>query len=456
MRMVKSGQWKTGVLVVAMMWSPSLVVAQGSPTPASQAQAGGVVGKVSFLKGTLQRSLAANSPSEDMRRGQDVREGDIIKTGPASRAELRMGDGSALRLGQNSQIVVGKISGPLGGLPAEVEVSAGSLWATITKAAGGEKRFAVKTNSAVAGVRGTVFQTTVGPDGTTYVVVHEGAVLVDNSPILAKLAGGGGATKQETLQPGFGVAIDASGNLVGPLPVAQIMDMMIQRAGLEADFFNWNQAQDAAPPSTEAQGATPTEGEAAAPKENTANLKVGDDVNRLSPPQMVNRSDQMLQEMNASLRNALDLISAARREKDIVRLNCLNERVTQMKGVLKVATDAHVALQEQAATGDTESARVSYTKVALGRDRVATLRVQAQNCVGAESYYGGDTEVVTTINPNLAGGDPFFGDRGPGLPPPQADFADQRPGVDNTSPDTPTPPPPTSSFGGSGEVGAGG
>lgn len=93
-----------------------------------------------------------------------------------------------------------------------------------------------------------------------------------------------------------------------------------------------------------------------------------------------------------------------------------------------------------------DGARTQYTKVVTAQERVSQLRVQAQNCVGAESYYGGDTEVVTDINPALAGGDPFFGDRPVGTTPVD-DYSNgpKTPG-DNTNPDTPPPPPPASAF----------
>ncbi|MEW5853935.1 MAG: hypothetical protein AB2A00_34490, partial [Myxococcota bacterium] len=88
---------------------------------------------------------------------------------------------------------------------------------------------------------------------------------------------------------------------------------------------------------------------------------------------------------------------------------------------------------------DADAARTSYAKVVLAKERIATLRVQAQNCVGAESYYGGETEVLTDVDPELAGGDPFFGDRGT-LDNPRDDNANKKDNADNTSSETPEIP----------------
>ena len=238
---------------------------------------------------------------------------------------------------------------------------------------------------------------------------------------------------------GKGNAVLADGTVLDATDIKDILAKADAITGSDWGAFNTERdnAKDEAAPAD-----APKEG--AAPKED--GLKVREDISKMSPQEMSSKADQALTEMRASLRSAVDLVAQARKQKDIVRLNCLNERVTQMKGVLKVAEDAAVVLQESAGAGDVDGARTQYTKVAMAQERVSQLRVQAQNCVGAESYYGGDTEVVTDINQALAGGDPFFGDRPVGVNPVDDYSNGPKSPIDNTSPDVPPPPPPTSSF----------
>ena len=204
------------------------------------------------------------------------------------------------------------------------------------------------------------------------------------------------------------------------------------------------------PGPTAPQGAAPTAPQspaAAAPdKAGSGDLKLGDEAATLAPGVMLKANEEALKEMRDGLKAALAVLSEARGKKDIVLLNCVNERISLIKGVLAVAEKSGLALQEQTAVGQVDGARVSYTQVMLARERIKTLKVQAQNCVGSESYYGGETEVVTDINPEIAGGDPFFGDRGV-LDNPRNDYADGPNSTnDNTNPETPTPPPPSSVF----------
>lgn len=396
---------------------------------AGGAWAAGVAGKTTYVKGQVQKGPTVAGPFATLKRGQRVGEHEVIKTGPESRVELTFSDGSRLRLPSNSTMQLGPARGAQAGIPSEVRLSAGSLWAQITKALGGDAKFAVKTNNAVAGVRGTVLQVFTAPDGSTITVVYEGQVAVTNAV----------GALEKVVDSGKGNVVLPDGTVLDPEDMQALLDKAA--AMLEPDWMNWNQQRDGEPPELVEDDKAP--GAEAGQDEG---LKVKDDISKLSGKEMQQKADGMLTEMRASLRSSLDLIAQARRQKDVVRLNCLNDRVTPMKGVLKVAEDAAQGLQEQAASGDLEAARGSYTKIALARERIATLRVQAQNCVGAESYYGGDTEVTTDVNPQLAGGDPFFGDRAPGSDA-TGDFADGPKDVgDNTSTETPPPPPPTSSF----------
>jgi hypothetical protein len=361
---------------------------------------GGVVGKVTVVRGTAQRSSSLEGPYEDLRRALEVRENDVVRTAADSRVELRLGDGSAIRLGPSAQMLLGKATGALSTAPSEVTLRSGALWAKMAKAVDGQPSFLVKTASAVAGVRGTTFVVFI-IGGNTVVSVTEGAVAVNNGPALANLAGAAAApTPNETLcNAGLATTVSADGAVAEPAAWADVIK--------GADKLLVDSLSDG---TWEAAAAEGTESGPAEDGSDTGELKVRSDADNLSPQQMVGQSERKLAEMRSSLRTALELIAAARAQRDIVKLNCLNERVTQLKGVLKVAEDAHTSLVDQAAQGDVEGSRGSFTRVSMAHDRIKNLRVQAQNCVGADSYYGGNTEVITDVNPQLAGADPFFSD----------------------------------------------
>ena len=84
-------------------------------------------------------------------------------------------------------------------------------------------------------------------------------------------------------------------------------------------------------------------------------------------------------------RSAEDLAWMRAALKDVVKLNCVNERLTQMRAFLKVAEQAERARAEAAARRD-PSADVEFAKVDVARTRVETLRAESEKCAGLVAY----------------------------------------------------------------------
>ncbi len=157
-----------------------LAVGQAEAEPAP-------VGTVTYLKGEASRA-AKGANFAPLHEKAKVAQGDRLKTGPASRLEATLADGSKLRLGAGSELslenlVVGKKREAKKRVTAKLLV--GRVWASVTKLFGTDSNFEVKTENAVAGVRGTRFSATRSADGETSVRVYSGQVLVSNKPIYA-------------------------------------------------------------------------------------------------------------------------------------------------------------------------------------------------------------------------------------------------------------------------------
>ncbi|MBN2361438.1 MAG: hypothetical protein JXR83_18450 [Deltaproteobacteria bacterium] len=138
-------------------------------------------------------------------------------------------------------------------------------------------------------------------------------------------------------------------------------------------------------------------------------LRLSESIN-LKPEEMLKEAQKYLEEMRQALARALEVLTKARESKDVIRLNCVNEKLTPMKGILKIAEDAFIGLQENIATGNREAAGYEYSKIKISHEKISTLLVQAINCVGAEATYSGDTELSVDIDDEIAGGDPYYGD----------------------------------------------
>src|SRR5690349_17299605 len=83
---------------------------------------------------------------------------------------------------------------------------------------------------------------------------------------------------------------------------------------------------------------TPAELEAQTPMEDPANAVPQD--------RYVDTAQASVASMRATLSKGLDRLKKARDAQDAVELVCVNEKVTTMKGILRVAEGAVVALEE--------------------------------------------------------------------------------------------------------------
>jgi len=141
-------------------------------------------GTVTFLAGDATRT-APGGQAERLAVGKPVLQGDVLETEKRTRLEVKLGDGSVLRLGPSSKVEVAAAA--FGKTVEDRNVSAkllvGKVWANVAKAVGGEQRFEVKTENAVAGVRGTTFRVDAATDKSVVVKVYSGTVAVASGAI---------------------------------------------------------------------------------------------------------------------------------------------------------------------------------------------------------------------------------------------------------------------------------
>jgi hypothetical protein len=119
--------------------------------------------------------------------------------------------------------------------------------------------------------------------------------------------------------------------------------------------------------------------------------------------------------MRQVLKDVLGKLEEARNTKDVVKLNCVNEKLTQIKGFLRVSEQADVALQESVAKRESSSAEHEFMKVTIARQKVEQLRAEAEECIGQLAFRTDEQAVVEVEVPEgLPSDDPTKA-----VPPPQ-------------------------------------
>ena len=134
-------------------------------------------------------------------------------------------------------------------------------------------------------------------------------------------------------------------------------------------------------------------------------------------------SAEHIARMKTSLKQVLGRVEEARNEKDVVKLNCVNEKLTQIKALLKVAEQADIALHEAISNRD-PGAESEFAKIGIARTKVEGLRGESEQCIGQLAYVVDEKTTVEVQQPALPDGEDDEARarerrrRGPPFPPP--------------------------------------
>ncbi len=87
------------------------------------------------------------------------------------------------------------------------------------------------------------------------------------------------------------------------------------------------------------------------------------------------------------------MVEQARKQKDVIRLNCVMDKLVQVKVNMNIADQALQKLQEAVARRDEGASLHEYTRITIVNQKVQVLQNEGQTCVGAELNYIGATRV---------------------------------------------------------------
>lgn len=114
---------------------------------------------------------------------------------------------------------------------------------------------------------------------------------------------------------------------------------------------------------------------------------------QISPREMTSKASEFITEMQGVLEHVVELQTAARKQKDVIKLNCVNDKLLQVKTLLKIAEAARTNLVEAIAQGNDAGRYHQYSQITIAHENVTVLRDEASACIGEELIFLGPTEV---------------------------------------------------------------
>jgi hypothetical protein len=107
----------------------------------------------------------------------------------------------------------------------------------------------------------------------------------------------------------------------------------------------------------------------------------------LSPVDMQLRVHQLHDQTRADARHVQYLQQIARKEKDVIKLNCVNDKLVQIKPQMNLADAAESELE-----GSMDASRMGlFDSVAQAAENIRRLREEADQCIGEPITQGGES-----------------------------------------------------------------
>jgi hypothetical protein len=108
------------------------------------------------------------------------------------------------------------------------------------------------------------------------------------------------------------------------------------------------------------------------------------------------RAREIHDRSTADTRHVQHLQQIARKQKDVIKLNCVNDKLVQMKAQLNVIDQATLEMQVGTSSGGRST---SFTEITQAGDNVRNLREQADSCIGEPTL--GTESANTYTHPNV-------------------------------------------------------
>lgn len=155
-----------------------------------------------------------------------------------------------------------------------------------------------------------------------------------------------------------------------------------------------------------AGSATAQQGGSGAAASGTADAQVNfQRAPKLSPQEQLAQADQILTRMDQAAGVVRRQLEKARAARDVVKVLCLNDKLSQIDVAIRSARDRKAALQAAAGRNDAELSNHEFTIMTVLRQRSEQLNAEANQCIGEELSFVGKTEVTTQVDPTLPGTD---------------------------------------------------
>jgi hypothetical protein len=122
---------------------------------------------------------------------------------------------------------------------------------------------------------------------------------------------------------------------------------------------------------------------------------------QLSPQEQLAEAQKHIGRMESAAGVVRKMLEEARKQRDVVKTLCLNDKLSQIDVATRSGRDRREQLQAAVNRNDAELANHQFTILTVLRQRVEQVVAEANQCIGEEGAFVGDTKTIVTIDPSI-------------------------------------------------------
>lgn len=117
---------------------------------------------------------------------------------------------------------------------------------------------------------------------------------------------------------------------------------------------------------------------------------------KLSIPAMVEGVAALETEIADDAQKMNQLRDVARKDKDVVKLTCVNDRLVELKAQQNLYDKEKLTFTDSTTTGNADAAGTSYVVLKSTAEEIKTLRGATEACIGVPELYKQESDVDVT------------------------------------------------------------
>jgi len=122
---------------------------------------------------------------------------------------------------------------------------------------------------------------------------------------------------------------------------------------------------------------------------------------KLTPAQMLQKARAFKPTMDNDAAAVQRQATEAKQKHDVVKALCLSDKLSQIHVAVSTAAGRIETLEGAVSHNDADSAKHEFTIVQVLKDRSAALVAEANQCIGEETGFIGESTVTVSIDPSI-------------------------------------------------------